>query len=660
MSETESPLKAGPPTLTNKRSAHKLSAVKIELEVQNEALRHSQVALNASWIRYFDLYNRAPVGYFTVSEIGLITETNLTAATLLGVSGDALINIAIVRFIDPEDTGRYFLMRQRLIATGQPQTCELRMLKPDGTPLWTHLSTAAAQLDDGASVLRLVLTDISERKRAEETLQESERRYRGIFENANTGIVESDPGGRLQNFNEAFRAMLGYEAAALNKMNFIDFTHPEDLLRKLPLLKEIRKNQRDTYRLEKRLLAANGRTFWIDLYVSTIRDKAGKAIRFIGVINDINERKLAEAALQISEQQLAAAALQKGEKFKQAILDSVSSQIAVLDHNGVIVAVNEAWRRFALENGVEPEKSALTTGVGVNYLALCQASRGNSRECALQARAGILQVLAGDLPSFLLEYPCHSPSHERWFSMSVTPMGVENEGVVIAHSDITDPKKQLRDLAAHQEGMLELERKHIAREVHDELGQLLTALKMDISLLRLRFGTNLELLTMTEEMRLLAEGSIKVVRQVASNLRPSALDLGLPLALDWLAENFTRRWSIPCHLEVSDSDSGGGLDDLQSTMVFRVIQESLTNIARHARAHSVFISLLTCGARRQVTIQDDGVGFTLETLQQSRSFGLMGMRERVLAVGGTLHIDSAPGKGTTVTIEFPLLNRGQA
>lgn len=223
-----------------------------------------------------------------------------------------------------------------------------------------------------------------------------------------------------------------------------------------------------------------------------------------------------------------------------------------------------------------------------------------------------------------------------------------------AQEAMAESRYKLRALAAHQEDMLELERKHIAREVHDELGQLLTALKMDLSLVRLRFAENRPLLGMIEEMRTLVDRTINVVRQVASNLRPAALDLGLTPALEWLVDDFAKRGSIRCILDAGDGEIV--LDDSQSTAVFRVIQESLTNIARHAQASEVTISLRASGGRLQVVVKDDGRGFDTEVVGKTRGFGLFGMRERVLALGGTLSIGSAPGKGTTVTIELPLMN----
>lgn len=212
-------------------------------------------------------------------------------------------------------------------------------------------------------------------------------------------------------------------------------------------------------------------------------------------------------------------------------------------------------------------------------------------------------------------------------------------------------REQLRSLSAHQEGLLEQERKHIAREVHDELGQLLTALKMDISLLRLHLAQDPVLVERLESMRTLAEKTIRVVRHVASNLRPSALDLGLLPAIEWLSRDFNQRWEIPCSLELSGDEIA--LDDATATTVFRVVQESLTNVARHAQASEVTISL-QYGSRLLLQVKDNGCGFDPMDARTLPGYGLLGMRERILSLGGTLKIDSESGIGTKLVIELPL------
>ena len=146
------------------RMLHELQVHQIELEMQNDELRRTQAELEAARARYFDFYELAPVGYFTLAENGMILEANLTTATLLGMAREALVKQPITRFIHKEDQDIFYLHRKQLFATGEPQTCELRMVKNDGTAFWAHLAATVAQDADGAPVCRLVLSDITERR----------------------------------------------------------------------------------------------------------------------------------------------------------------------------------------------------------------------------------------------------------------------------------------------------------------------------------------------------------------------------------------------------------------------------------------------------------------------------------------------------------------
>ncbi|MDD5175154.1 MAG: PAS domain-containing sensor histidine kinase [Sterolibacterium sp.] len=222
---------------------------------------------------------------------------------------------------------------------------------------------------------------------------------------------------------------------------------------------------------------------------------------------------------------------------------------------------------------------------------------------------------------------------------------------------LINAREQLRLLSAYQEHLLEEERKRIAREVHDELGQKLIAMQMGLSNLRLRYGADPTLLGKVEELHALVEDTIDVVRHVASNLRPAALALGLVQAIEWLAEDFSQRYKIPCRVETSSAELV--LDDVVATTVFRVVQESLTNVSRHAGASEVNISLQCDKHQFQLLVRDNGRGFDPAVVREKNGFGLLGMRERVLALGGRLHIDSAPGKGTTMMIDISLSNPGK-
>ncbi|HEX5364942.1 MAG TPA: sensor histidine kinase [Gallionella sp.] len=237
------------------------------------------------------------------------------------------------------------------------------------------------------------------------------------------------------------------------------------------------------------------------------------------------------------------------------------------------------------------------------------------------------------------------------------------ETLRIAFSDISESKlamleleesrKLLRELAARNETLLEDERKRISREVHDELGQLLTVLRMDISLQRIQFSHyDPALFKMTQGMLKLTDKIINEVRNVATNLRPTALDCGILPALAWLCDEFNHHSTQACTLLAPDGPIE--LNEASTLALFRIVQESLTNVLRYAEAHSVEITI-----RREVdcivtTVSDDGKGFDPSATAPKKSFGLLGMRERALAAGGEIEISSAPSLGTTITVRIPI------
>jgi len=217
--------------------------------------------------------------------------------------------------------------------------------------------------------------------------------------------------------------------------------------------------------------------------------------------------------------------------------------------------------------------------------------------------------------------------------------------------ELLESRQQLRDLAAHGEAAMEQERKRIAREIHDEQGSLLTALKMDLTLLRRELGDAPPAIGQRlDTMQHLVEEAVRVMRQVASQLRPAVLNLGILPALEWLTEEFRQRTGIACHLLAGDDIP---LDDSRATTLFRIVQESLTNVTRHAEASQVDIGLSLEAEHIRLEIADNGKGFELHQVS-SNSFGLLGMGERLEALGGKLHIDTGPGRGTRLHITIPL------
>jgi len=216
---------------------------------------------------------------------------------------------------------------------------------------------------------------------------------------------------------------------------------------------------------------------------------------------------------------------------------------------------------------------------------------------------------------------------------------------------------QMRALAARLQSVREEERARVAREIHDELGQAMTAIKMDLAALARELPAEQREPSVRIERSLkLVDETIQAVRRIATELRPGILDdLGLGAAVEWAAEEFQARTGIKCRMSLPGSDIT--LDQDSATALFRIFQETLTNVARHADATEVDVTLSRTRDDLSLEVHDNGKGISAEKLAEVRSLGILGMRERALLLGGELAISGAPGKGTKVRVRVPAVRR---
>jgi signal transduction histidine kinase len=218
----------------------------------------------------------------------------------------------------------------------------------------------------------------------------------------------------------------------------------------------------------------------------------------------------------------------------------------------------------------------------------------------------------------------------------------------------------LRELASGMDSVREQEKSRIAREIHDELGQALTALKLDVAWLAERLPAGQTAAAgKLNAMDAMIDATVAATRRISADLRPLVLDdLGLVSAAEWLVQEFTQRTGIPCELAVRSPDLE--LKDPQATAIFRILQESLTNVARHAQARRVEVDLARANGAVTLSVRDNGRGFNLGDPRRPSSFGLMGLRERVSLLGGEVRIESQPGRGTVLHVQIPLEEKAQA
>lgn len=220
-----------------------------------------------------------------------------------------------------------------------------------------------------------------------------------------------------------------------------------------------------------------------------------------------------------------------------------------------------------------------------------------------------------------------------------------------ALEELRESRERLSALAAHIEASKEAERASIAREIHDEMGGLLTGLKADVAWLGKHAGEAPGVREKIRDIEGLLDEVVSVSRRIAKSLRPAILDQGLNAALEWQAREFEKHAGIPCRFQSNREDLA--LDAGQATGVFRVFQEALTNVAKHANARHVDVQVFADDQSVTLEVRDDGVGVKARDLDKPDSFGVRGMQERVHHLGGWLDVSGAPGRGTTIMLSIP-------
>ena len=255
----------------------------------------------------------------------------------------------------------------------------------------------------------------------------SEQSLQAIFEQAAVGVAQTDlTTGRFARVNQRYCDITGYSRDELERLSFSEITHPEDVSLDLENLAWLRSGRIREFKREKRYLHKDGSVVWVGLAVASVGSPGETPTSCITVAQDITTRKVAEQALQESA------------RFAEDILNSLTAHVAVLDEQGIIIEVNDAWRRFGRENGAPADANDF---VGTNYLEVCAtAARLGGDALSCETVEGLRELLAGRRETFVLEYPCHSPTEPRWFKLRATRFTGGRQGAVISHQNITERK----------------------------------------------------------------------------------------------------------------------------------------------------------------------------------------------------------------------------
>ena len=493
-------------------------------------------------------------------------------------------------------------------------------------------------------------TQEADRNRAEMALRESEARYSALFEESSVVLLLVEPEhGWIVNANKQAANFYGWDIKTLrsmniNQINMSPVSHVEGEMHKAVA--------QDKKQFVFKHLTRDGSLRDVEVFSGPVSINGRELL--LSSVHDISERKQAEHALRESE------------KLNTTILNSLSMQIVLIDSEGNIVWVNSAWEKFTEENHVFQKE---TSWVGQNfYELLLQTNHPNARQESFCVIDGIQEVLSGKKEYFEVERCCVVPDSETWFYMGVTRLDGEKAGAVIVHEDITSRKNyeakineshgRLKELSAELIATQENERKSLARELHDELGQSFTTLRLNLHEFR-------ELLTDEKKISLwnstneIVASMIGKVRSMSSLLRPPSLDhFGLEISIKQLLQNQLVRAGVAFGYEFVNVPER--LPAFIEITMYRIVQEAVTNTVRHAQAKNVTVEINggEDGKEIEMIIRDNGIGFDLNAAQMDKnkniSYGLMGMRERVLLIGGSIQIETKPGIGTTISVIIPV------
>ena len=481
-----------------------------------------------------------------------------------------------------------------------------------------------------------VALDITDRKQAQERLAENETRLRAIIDAEPECVKVLDGTGRVLTMNPAGLAMVEADTPEqIVGQDVLCVVAPEFHKAFTDLSRRTFTGEPGT--LEFEIIGFKGTRRWLETHAVPLRSPRGDIHSLLGITRDITKRKRAEQALRESQQRLQLVA--------RATNDAVWDWDLVTD---------SLWWAEAFQKmfGYAPEE--IEPGPESWYNRL----HPDDRERVI---TGIRAAIDGGETSWSDEYRFrrkdggYAEIYDRGYVMhDANRRPVRMVGSMMEVSERKRTEAQLRNLAARLEAIREEERTRIAREIHDEVGQALTALKMDLAWLGKKVpprGTPVRKKLLGMEG--VIDGTMDALHRILAELRPGVLDdLGLPAAIRWLAEEFKRRTEITCTVQLTGGEPG--LDTGQATAVFRILQEALTNVARHARARHVEIRLHVLPTAFELVVTDDGRGITAAELEATGTLGILGMRERALTWHGRVTVHGQPGHGTTVRVFMPV------
>ena len=539
--------------------------------------------------------------------------------------------------VHPEDRAAVERMIERE-RNGDHAPAEYRVVWPDGSVRWILGRSFAMRNTEGeVNLVAGIAQDITDRKRAQEALRESEERYRDLVENSREFLCTHDLDGVILSANQAAVRALGYDPKDyLIKRNFRELLALDVRDQFDEYLERIR---RDGFASGLTIVQTSSGETRVWEYYNTLRTEGVNTPIVRGMARDITEQRRAEKALRESEA-----------RYRE-LFDNAKDAIYVHDLSGRYVSLNRAAEKLSGYSRDEIIGKHFS-----NYVAPKDLKHVRKNLCKKLDEEGETTYEIDLVTKDRRRVPVEVNS--RLIYENGRPIGVQGTA-----RDMTERKRAQEALQIYSRRLIEAqeaERQSLARELHDEIGQVLTAVRINLQTVQNTCQADVSG-PRIEESIVIVDEALTRIRELSLELRPSLLDdLGLAAALRWYVDRYGQRTGILAEVLNGFEERGRLPRDLE-TECFRIAQEALTNVARHAQASRVSVKLEGGQGKLVLTITDNGTGFDtdnlLKTASSASTLGLRGMKERAFAMNGHVEIESSPGKGTHIRASFPLKRR---
>jgi len=621
---------------------------KLRLEIEER--KRADEALRESEQKFRTVSEQSPNMIF-INKRGKVVYANKVCEEIMGYKRDEYYSpdFDFQCLIAPESLDKIQSAFKKHMDGKEVEPFEYTLLNKEGKRIDAIITTKLMNYEGEGAILGIV-TDISEQKRVEQALRKSEESYRYLVENANDIIHKTDHTGHFTFFNPIAVKTTEYPPEDLLGRHYLDLVRPDYRKDTEEFYTSQFKERIPSTYYEFPIVTKSGKEIWLGQRAQLVQEN-GRILGFHAVARDITERRRVEEALRESE-----------ERYRQLVEHAPAAILEFDLENQKLVALNDVLYEFLGYTNDE-----IKSMKAIDFLA------EESQELYLE-RLG--KALAGERVADTVEYKLRGKGgRELWARLNtrlVYDKGKPRMANIVLH-DITDLKSagealresetRLRSLSIQLMKAQEKERVRLSKELHDELGQALALLKHRMRSIQsqLHKGQS-SLQAECEETTHYIDEIIENVRRLSRDLSPSILeDLGLTSALQWLTENFDKQYSLKTSFDFDN------IDDLfpkaAETNLYRISQEALTNIVKHAEARHISFAVKENKGSVTLSIEDDGKGFDVNRVRTLHSpekgLGLEVMEERAHMLGASLHIRSQVGKGTRITLTIPIEKVGK-